>query len=80
MWQVTHTEQNMPAVSFPGKQGIVHAVDNGFLISSTTQSNGLRGGSWRVLSGAQKVAVSLGKMTSSEPGGVLPDKTNVQLV
>lgn len=41
--QATCTEQSMPPVYFPGKQGIVHAVDSGFLISNTTQTNGLRG-------------------------------------
>lgn len=41
--QVTHTEQSMPPAYFPGRQGIIHAVDSGFLISNTIQSNGLRG-------------------------------------
>lgn len=41
--QVTHTEQSMCPVYFHGRQGIIHAVDSGSLISNTTQSNGLRG-------------------------------------
>lgn len=41
--QVTHTEQGMPPVCCPGKQGIAHAVDSGLLISNTSKPNGLRG-------------------------------------
>lgn len=38
-----HIEQHTPPIYFPGKQGIAHTADSGFLISSTSQSNSLRG-------------------------------------